>query len=202
VNIAELHATYSAARARLWNPPRLILDVNARETIKAEQARREQAEHKYREHFARIEADRIARKKDAVIDLYRQVPIDGQGINDHIAGDRVDQIKIASREIIRAVSTVYNISRDDLFSPRRTAEIVWPRQVAMWAMKKTTKMSLPQIGRRFAGRDHTTVLHAVKKIQTLVEAGKIDPLPSLISAVLRHRAEVRENVPFGEDAGQ
>ncbi len=143
MNSAELHATYSAARARLSNPPKIIVDVNAQEAIKAEKARREQAEHKHREHFARSKTDRMARKKDAVIDLYRQVPIDGQDINDHIAGDRVDQIKIASREIIRAVSTVYNISRDDLFSPRRTAEIVRPRQVAMWAMKKTTKMSLP-----------------------------------------------------------
>src|SRR5262249_42617089 len=53
-------------------------------------------------------------------------------------------------------------------SSRRTANVVRPRQVAMYLAKTLTLRSLPEIGRRFGGRDHTTVLHAVRKIENLV----------------------------------
>jgi chromosomal replication initiator protein len=53
-------------------------------------------------------------------------------------------------------------------SSRRTANVVRPRQVAMYLSKVMTPRSLPEIGRRFGGRDHTTVLHAVRKIEGLV----------------------------------
>jgi chromosomal replication initiator protein len=53
-------------------------------------------------------------------------------------------------------------------SSRRTANVVRPRQVAMYLAKQLTLRSLPEIGRRFGGRDHTTVLHAVRKIENLV----------------------------------
>jgi chromosomal replication initiator protein len=53
-------------------------------------------------------------------------------------------------------------------SSRRTANVVRPRQVAMYLAKTMTLRSLPEIGRRFGGRDHTTVLHAVRKIEGLV----------------------------------
>ena len=62
----------------------------------------------------------------------------------------------------------YNVSRADLLSSRRTANVVRPRQVAMYLAKTLTLRSLPEIGRRFGGRDHTTVLHAVRKIEGLV----------------------------------
>jgi chromosomal replication initiator protein len=52
-------------------------------------------------------------------------------------------------------------------SSRRTANVVRPRQVAMYLAKILTLRSLPEIGRRFGGRDHTTVLHAVRKIEAL-----------------------------------
>src|SRR5262249_39146366 len=61
-----------------------------------------------------------------------------------------------------------NVSRADLLSSRRTANVVRPRQVAMYLAKTLTLRSLPEIGRRFGGRDHTTVLHAVRKIENLV----------------------------------
>ena len=60
------------------------------------------------------------------------------------------------------------MSRADLLSSRRTANVVRPRQVAMYLAKTLTLRSLPEIGRRFGGRDHTTVLHAVRKIENLV----------------------------------
>jgi chromosomal replication initiator protein len=65
------------------------------------------------------------------------------------------------------VARQYNVSRADLLSSRRTANVVRPRQIAMYLAKTLTLRSLPEIGRRFGGRDHTTVLHAVRKIETL-----------------------------------
>ena len=66
------------------------------------------------------------------------------------------------------VATQYNVRRSDLLSSRRTANVVRPRQVAMYLAKTLTLRSLPEIGCRFGGRDHTTVLHAVRKIEALV----------------------------------
>jgi chromosomal replication initiator protein len=79
-----------------------------------------------------------------------------------------DPKKVKIEEIQRIVARHYNVSRGDLLSSRRTANVVRPRQVAMYLAKTLTLRSLPEIGRRFGGRDHTTVLHAVRKIENLV----------------------------------
>lgn len=76
--------------------------------------------------------------------------------------------RIKVEEIQRVVARHYNVSRVDIISARRTADVVRPRQVAMYLVKVLTPLSLPAIGRRFGGRDHTTVLHAVRKIENLV----------------------------------
>ena len=70
-------------------------------------------------------------------------------------------------EVQRLVAKHFRIKRADLLSPRRTADRTLPRQIAMYLAKKTTLRSLPEIGRRFGGRDHTTVLHAIRKIERL-----------------------------------
>ena len=70
--------------------------------------------------------------------------------------------------IQRVVARQYNISRADILSSRRTAETVRPRQVAMYLAKTLTTHSLPAIGRKFGGRDHTTVLHSVRKVEALI----------------------------------
>ncbi|MDP4593708.1 MAG: chromosomal replication initiator protein DnaA [Beijerinckiaceae bacterium] len=75
--------------------------------------------------------------------------------------------RVKVEEILKLVSSHYNVSRQDILSSRRTAVVVKPRQVAMYLAKTLTLRSLPEIGRRFGGRDHTTVLHAVRKIETL-----------------------------------
>lgn len=75
--------------------------------------------------------------------------------------------RIRIEDIQRAVSRHYNVSRTELLSNRRKRAIVRPRQIAMYLAKTLTLRSLPEIGRRFGGRDHTTVLHAVKKIEGL-----------------------------------
>ncbi|WP_082529438.1 chromosomal replication initiator protein DnaA [Aurantimonas sp. Leaf443] len=73
--------------------------------------------------------------------------------------------RVRVEDILKFVSRHYNVSRTDLLSARRTRTIVRPRQIAMYLAKTMTPRSLPEIGRRFGGRDHTTVLHAVRKIE-------------------------------------
>jgi chromosomal replication initiator protein len=83
-----------------------------------------------------------------------------------------DPRRIRVEDILRVVSKHYNVTRADLLSSRRTANVVRPRQIAMYLAKVLTLRSLPEIGRRFGGRDHTTVLHAVRKIEGLVQGDK------------------------------
>jgi chromosomal replication initiator protein len=69
--------------------------------------------------------------------------------------------------IQKTVAEHYNLKQADLISERRARAVARPRQVAMWLAKQITTRSLPDIGRRFGGRDHTTVLHAVRRIEAL-----------------------------------
>jgi chromosomal replication initiator protein len=62
-----------------------------------------------------------------------------------------------------AVCEAFAITRDELLSPSRSARLVWPRQVAMYLARETTDLTFPDIGRRFGGRNHTTVMHAVRR---------------------------------------
>ena len=76
--------------------------------------------------------------------------------------------RVRIEDIQRVVAKHYNVSRQELVSNRRTRVIVKPRQIAMYLAKSLTPRSFPEIGRRFGGRDHTTVLHAVRKIEDLI----------------------------------
>ncbi len=78
--------------------------------------------------------------------------------------------KVKIEDIQKLVATHFNVSRADILSSRRSASVVKPRQIAMYLAKVLTLRSLPEIGRRFGGRDHTTVLHAVRKIEGAVNA--------------------------------
>jgi len=80
---------------------------------------------------------------------------------------RISERKVTIDEIIRKVSDHYNLRMSDMISARRSRVISRPRQVAMFLAKTLTSKSLPEIGRRFGGRDHTTVIHAVKRIEDL-----------------------------------
>ena len=80
---------------------------------------------------------------------------------------RASDRKVTIDEIIRKVTDHYGVNLTDMLSARRTRSIARPRQVAMYLSKKLTSKSLPEIGRRFGKRDHTTVIHAVKKIEDL-----------------------------------
>jgi chromosomal replication initiator protein len=76
--------------------------------------------------------------------------------------------KITIEEIQRKVSDHYNIRLSDLIGPKRLRVYARPRQVAMFLAKQHTSRSLPEIGRRFGGRDHTTVMHGVRRIEELI----------------------------------
>ena len=89
-----------------------------------------------------------------------------RAVRDLVRPQEPKRVKI--EDIQRIVARQYNVSRADLLSSRRTANVVRPRQIAMYLAKTLTLRSLPEIGRRFGGRDHTTVLHAVRKIEGLV----------------------------------
>ncbi len=80
---------------------------------------------------------------------------------------RAHEKKLTIDEIQRKVADYYALKMTDLLSARRAREVARPRQVAMYLAKKLTPRSLPEIGRRFGGRDHTTVMHAVKRIEDL-----------------------------------
>lgn len=71
-------------------------------------------------------------------------------------------------DIQKAVAEYYGVSLVDLSCKRRTADVIWPRHVAMYLAKTLTLKSLPEIGRRFGKRDHTTVLHAVRKLESRI----------------------------------
>ena len=87
-----------------------------------------------------------------------------------ILKDVFSQIKVITVDKIQnVVSNYYNIPLSDMLSQRRSRPLARPRQVAMYLAKKMTSRSLPEIGRRFANRDHTTVIHAVKTITRLSE---------------------------------
>jgi len=68
------------------------------------------------------------------------------------------------KKIIETVSKFYNLDEKSLFNPTRRKEIVKPRQVAMFLLRKELKYSFPAIARKFGGKDHTTVIYAYKKI--------------------------------------
>ena len=93
-------------------------------------------------------------------------------INDckNILKDVLNQTKIITVDKIQnTVSNFFNISLSEMLSQRRSRPLARPRQIAMYLSKKLTTRSLPEIGRRFANRDHTTVIHAVKTITRLSE---------------------------------
>ena len=78
--------------------------------------------------------------------------------------------RIRIEDIQKVVASHFNVSKTDLLSARRTRAIVRPRQIAMYLAKTMTPRSFPEIGKRFGGRDHTTVLHAVRKVEELAAA--------------------------------
>ena len=85
---------------------------------------------------------------------------------------RANDRRVTIDEIQKRVAEHYNIRLADMHSARRARAVARPRQVAMYLCKQLTPRSLPEIGRKFGGRDHTTVMHAVRKIEELRAADR------------------------------
>lgn len=88
-------------------------------------------------------------------------------ISDLVRGKDPKRVKID--DILRVLTKHFGVQRGDLLSSRRNRSIVRPRQIGMYLAKTLTARSLPEIGRRFGGRDHTTVLHAIRKVEELLQ---------------------------------
>lgn len=106
-------------------------------------------------------------------------------------------IEVSSRrptvvEIQNVVTKHYGVPRTEFLSNRRTRAVVRPRQIAMFLAKKLTTRSLPEIGRFFGGRDHTTVLHAVRKIEA-----EITENPELATEILELQKRIDEIAVVG-----
>ena len=91
--------------------------------------------------------------------------------------------RITVDEIQKTVATHFGVSTSDICSKRRTQNVVRPRHVAMYLAKTMTTRSLPDIGRRFGGRDHSTVIHAVKKVTEMLKSG--DSIADDVDALTR-----------------
>jgi Bacterial dnaA protein helix-turn-helix len=107
-----------------------------------------------------------------------------------IEGERGAEQGPEVRDIQHAVCDRYGVTLNDMLSPRRTAAIVRPRQVAVYLARELTLLSLPQIGARFGGRDHTTVLVSHRKVGRLIAAdanlaAEVTALRELLTAPLR-----------------
>ena len=106
------------------------------------------------------------------------------------------------RWIIEVVAHKFRVDLIDIYSARRTAGIVAPRQIAMYLAKRLTLASLPEIGRHFGGRDHTTVLHAVRKMarREIADAAFKVRLAKLSDAILMRAKLVANPLPPVEPA--
>ena len=94
---------------------------------------------------------------------------------------------IRIEDIIKTVSRHFGVSKPDILSQRRHRSVVWPRQIGIYLAKQLTARSLPEIGRRFGNRDHTTVLHAIRKIESALNSNQrlqdeIDDLKKMLKA--------------------
>ncbi|WP_299921816.1 chromosomal replication initiator protein DnaA [uncultured Pelagimonas sp.] len=127
----------------------------------------------------------------ALTRLFAFASLVGKPINMDLVQDslsdvlRASERKISIDEIQRKVAEHYNIRLSDMIGPKRVRTFARPRQVAMYLCKQLTSRSLPEIGRRFGGRDHTTVMHGVRRIEELrLQDGQIDEDVELLRRAL------------------
>ena len=106
--------------------------------------------------------------------LVAQATLVGRDITVEMARDvlsdllRSNNRRVTVEDIQKQVANYYNIRTADMFSARRSRTVARPRQIAMYLSKDLTTFSYPEIGRRFGGRDHTTIMHAVRKVGELL----------------------------------
>lgn len=128
----------------------------------------------------------------ALTRLFAFASLVGREINMDLTQDcladvlRSSERKITIEEIQRKVSEHFNIRLSDMIGPKRLRSYARPRQIAMYLCKQLTSRSLPEIGRRFGGRDHTTVMHGVRRIEELKQSdGQIAEDVELLGRALK-----------------
>ncbi|QQA42999.1 chromosomal replication initiator protein DnaA [Pelagovum pacificum] len=139
------------------------------------------------EYLAHRISNNVRVLEGALTRLYAFASLVGRKIDLELTQDCLSDIlrasdkKITIDQIQRTVSEHYNIRLADLIGPRRMRSLARPRQVAMWLSKQLTNRSLPEIARRFGGRDHTTIMHGIRKIDELrqTDSGIADDLEML-----------------------
>ncbi len=177
----ELESLDPRVRSRLSNGITLELavpDYEMRRSIiecRAKAMRAEDSSFQMPEQVIDTIAHRVAGSGRDLEGAFNQIAFRhslGQPLSPEHLDDLLNQLtranferRVRIEDIMKFVSRHYNVTRTDLLSARRTRTIVRPRQIAMYLAKTMTPRSLPEIGRRFGGRDHTTVLHAVRKIE-------------------------------------
>jgi chromosomal replication initiator protein len=114
----------------------------------------------------------IRELEGALIRLVAYATVTGQALDMALATEALKDIlppprprKITIEMIQKEICSYYNLEMSELVSKKRNKQVVFPRQVAMFLCRKITDASFPQIGDQFGGRDHTTVIHAVEKIE-------------------------------------
>ncbi len=157
-------------------------DLELRRSIVTRRA--EQAQHRFGVHFPPAVIDYISRivishgrdldgavnRLVAANQLTHElitVPLAERTLADLVRAREARRVRI--EDILRIVSRHYKVPRNELLSSRRSRDVVRPRQIAMYLAKSLTSRSLPEIGRRFGGRDHTTVLHSVRKVEQMMK---------------------------------
>ena len=160
---------------RVWSlEKRLQMAERERERLAIE-------EHRRLEEEQRAAAERLSDAIDAALEAYKTLANNG---NNAAATTILADV---ARWIIRDEAELADIDRSDIMSQRRGPHVVMARHRAMYRVKRITNWSLPHIGRFFGGRDHTTVLFAIRKIETMVAKGAIAD-PSLRDMGDRHDA--------------
>lgn len=149
------------------------------EQIRAEQARPDSAEIEVPSKVLEFLAHKITTNVRELEGALRRVFAHAQLIGRDITLEGTQEVLhdlLRTRErhvtidaIQKEVAQRFNIKIADMSSPRRARAVARPRQIAMYLSKQLTARSLPEIGRKFGGRDHTTVMHAVKKVEELIE---------------------------------
>ncbi len=126
------------------------------------------------EFLARKISSNVRELEGALNRLIAHAELTGRAVTIEAAQDllhdllRANDRRVSVDDIQRKVAEHYNIRLSDMHSPRRARTVARPRQVAMYLAKALTEHSLPEIGRKFGGRDHTTIMHGVRRIEELV----------------------------------
>lgn len=168
----EQHERMKAIRDRQSIPPRFeVLRRHEEEVTRlAAEAVRAEAARAIREKIAQDRRDAEDERLRELTRAYR------------LSFDNKARPKRTVREIQADVAKASGVTVDDILGSRRQIEVVIARQVAMWFAKHETNLSFPALGRLFGGRDHTTILHACRKIDRRIAAGT---LPQSLMALVR-----------------